>query len=56
MMYSGKKADGSDFQVSELSLVGRVLDELRRQVQLVIGKAVMLEDLKAFLAANKIDP
>ena len=56
MMYSGKKADGSDFQVSESSLVGRVLDELRRQVQLVIGKAVMLEDLKAFLAANKIDP
>jgi hypothetical protein len=42
--------------VSEAQLVGMVLNELRRQVQLVIGKAVLLEDIKAFLTSNKIDP
>jgi len=36
--------------------VGKVLNELRQQVQLVIGKAVLLEDLKGFLKGNSITP
>jgi S1-C subfamily serine protease len=56
IMYSGTTADGTAVQWTEGQLVGRVLNELRRQVQLVIGKAVLREDLIAFLKANKIDP
>lgn len=56
IMYSGTTADGKPVQWTEGQLVGRVLNELRRQVQLVIGKAVLREDLVAFLKANKIDP
>lgn len=56
MVYTVGRPDGSTFTVSEASLIGRVLDELRRQVQLVIGQAVLLDDLKAFLRANNIEP
>jgi hypothetical protein len=56
MQYTGKKPDGTDVSYSEAQLVGAVLNELRRQVQLVIGQAVLQEDLIAFLKANKIDP
>jgi S1-C subfamily serine protease len=54
--YNFTKPDGSSGHVMEAQLVAKVLDELRRQVQLVIGKAVMLEDMKAFLTANNIEP
>jgi S1-C subfamily serine protease len=54
--YTGKSADGKDIRFSEGQLIGMVLNELRRQVQLVIGKAVLREDLIAFLKANNIDP
>jgi S1-C subfamily serine protease len=56
IMYNGKTADGKDVSFTEGQLVGRVLKELRQQVQLVIGKAVLREDLVAFLKANKIEP
>lgn len=56
LQYTGKTADGKDIALSEGQLVGRVLMELRRQVQLVIGKAVLLEDLTAFLKANNVEP
>ena len=54
--YSGKSPDGKDIKATEGQLVGKVLNELRQQVQLVIGKAVLIEDIKAFLTANKIEP
>jgi len=56
IMYNAKTADGKDISFTEGQLVGRVLNELRRQVQLVIGQAVLREDLVAFLRANKIEP
>ena len=56
MQYSGKTPDGRDMSFSEAQLVGMVLNELRRQVQLVIGKAVILDDIKSFLRANNIEP
>jgi S1-C subfamily serine protease len=55
-MYTAKKTDGTEIQYSEGQIVGKVLNELRGQIQLVIGQAVLLEDIKAFLAANKIEP
>lgn len=54
--YPTTAPDGSRKNFSEGQLIGMVLNELRLQVQLVIGQAVLLEDLKAFLKANKIDP
>ena len=41
------------FKATEGQLVGKVLNELRQQVQLVIGKAVLIEAIKASLTANK---
>jgi len=54
--YTATKPDGSKMNYSEGQIVGMVLNELRQQVQLVIGQAVLLEDLNAFLKANKVDP
>ena len=54
--YTGTTADGKQVTYTEGQLIGKVLNELRRQVQLVIGQAVLREDLIAFLKANKIDP
>ena len=54
--YTGTTADGKTVTFTEGQLIGKVLTELRRQVQLVIGQAVLREDLIAFLKANKIDP
>jgi hypothetical protein len=56
MMYTATLPDGTTKQISEAQLVGTVLDELRRQVQLVIGYAAITGDLKEFLKANGIDP
>jgi S1-C subfamily serine protease len=54
--YTGTKPDGTAVTYTEGQLIGMVLKELRNQVQLVIGKAVLLEDLIAFLKSQKIDP
>jgi S1-C subfamily serine protease len=56
MQYTATQPDGSTKNVSEGQIIGMVLNELRAQVQLVIGQAVLLEDVKAFLKENKIDP
>jgi len=55
-MYTATRPDGTTFQMSEGQLVGIVLNELRSQIQLVIGKATLHENLASFLRANKIDP
>ena len=55
-VYNATTADGKQVTFTEGQLIGKVLNELRRQVQLVIGQAVLREDLVAFLKANKIDP
>jgi hypothetical protein len=48
--------DGRTEDVSEAKLIAMVLNELRGQVQLVIGYAVLLEDLRRFLSANGATP
>ena len=55
-VYTATRPDGSTFNISEGQIVAMILNELRRQVQLVIGYAVLLEDLKGFLNANGINP
>lgn len=54
--YEQTQADGTKTTVTEGYLIGRVLNELRLQVQLVIGLAVTGRDLVGFLKANKIEP
>jgi S1-C subfamily serine protease len=54
--YTAIRADGSTFKLSEGQIVAKVLHELRRQVQLVIGYAVLLDDIRTFLNAHGINP
>jgi hypothetical protein len=54
--YEATAPDGRKKTFSEDQVIAMVLDELRKQVQLVIGQAVLLEDLRSFLKENKIDP
>lgn len=54
--YAGTTSDGKQVTVTEGQLVGKVLNELRRQVQLVVGKAAMRDDLVTFLKNNNIEP
>lgn len=55
-MYTATRPDGTQEQVSEGQVVAMVLNELRAQVQLVIGYAVLLDDLRSFLTANGLTP
>lgn len=54
--YTGTTSDGKPATFTEGQLVGKVVNELRRQVQLVVGKAVVREDLVSFLKAHNIEP
>ena len=54
--YSATLPDGSTRRFSEAQVVGMVLEELRNQVQLVIGKAVLAEDLRKLLKDHGIEP
>lgn len=55
-VYTAKLPDGSTQNISEGQIVAQVLHELRAQVQLVIGMAVVLEDLRQFIKAQGLDP
>ena len=54
--YTATRPDGTTYNISEGQVVAMILNELRKQVQLVIGYAVLLDDLKAFLNANSVVP
>jgi S1-C subfamily serine protease len=55
-MYSATRPDGSKFNISEGQVVELVLEELRNQVQLVIGMAVRADDLTKFLQSQHLEP
>lgn len=55
-IYTETRPDGTITKITEGQVVAMVLEELRKQVQLVIGNAVKLEDMRAFLISQKIDP
>jgi S1-C subfamily serine protease len=48
--------DGAQHRISESQIIAMVLEDLRNQVQLVIGNAVKVEDIRTFLSSQKIDP
>lgn len=50
--YTARLSDGSTQNLSEGQVVAQVLEELRAQVQLVIGMAVVLDDLRQFVEAQ----
>ncbi len=54
--YGGTTSDGKQVTVTEGQLVGKVVNELRRQMQLLVGKAAMRDDLVNFLKTNNIEP
>ncbi|AVA20664.1 serine protease [Rhizobium sp. NXC24] len=56
LIYSGMGPDGKPINASEAQVVAIVLDELRKQTQLVIGMAIRAQDIRSFLMAQKIDP
>ena len=53
--YTETMADGTKKEVTQGNILASVIDELRAQVQLVIGFAVTAKDIRQFLKANKID-
>jgi len=55
-MYTAKNPDGTTHNYSEGQVIALVLEDLRQQVQLVIGHAVILGDLRGFLKESNIDP
>ena len=56
LMFEKTLSDGSKESVSQAQVVEEVLQYLRSQTQLVIGYAVLVNDLKTFLKSHGIDP
>ena len=56
MQYTATLPDGSTKNFSEGQIVAIILNELRQQVQLVIGMATTQDDLRSFLISNGIKP
>jgi S1-C subfamily serine protease len=54
--YTVTRPDGSTFNVSEGQVVAMVLEHLRSQTQLVIGHAVLLDDVRSFLKKHGVKP
>lgn len=55
-LYTVTMPDGSNETLTEGQLIGKALNDLRGQVQLVIGEAVTVDDLRTFLKDQKITP
>lgn len=56
MQYTATRPDGSTFKISEGQVVAMVLEHLRNQTQLVIGHAVLLDDVRSFLKQHGVQP
>jgi S1-C subfamily serine protease len=56
LMFNKTLPDGTKESVSQAQVVEEILQYLRSQTQLVIGYAVLGNDLKGFLKANGIEP
>ena len=55
-VYTRTFNDGHQEQVSEGQIIAEVLDFLRAQTQLVVGRAVTLSDLREFLQSHGLAP
>jgi len=56
LMYTATQPDGTTTQISEGQVIAAVLNDLRKQTQLVIGMAVLLSDVRSFLESNQMEP
>jgi S1-C subfamily serine protease len=56
VIYNATRPDGTSVQLVEGQVIAMVLEDLRKQVQLVIGRAAMSGDLKNFLRYHGINP
>lgn len=56
LMFTATHPDGKKEQISEAQVVARVLYHLRSQVQLVVGHAVIIGDIRNFLKSRGIEP
>jgi S1-C subfamily serine protease len=54
--YPAVKSDGTTVMFSEGQVVGKDLDHLRRQTQLVVGYSAMSGQIKEFLSKNGLEP
>ena len=54
--YTVTRPDGTQQKLSEGQIVAQVLQHLRSQVQLVVGTAVTIEDLRSFIKGQGIKP
>ena len=55
-MYEAERTDGSTIDLSQGQIVALVLQELRGQIQLVIGQAATLGDIRQFLSVAGVEP
>ena len=55
-IYKRQRSDGTIEELSEGQIVAEVLKNLRREMQLVVGLAVAVKELRQFLEKNEIDP
>jgi len=56
VVYEGTAPDKTPTTVLEGQVVGWAIEDLAHQVQLVIGRAVLLSDIRSFLQRNNVDP
>lgn len=56
LQYRATRPDGTQAPVSEGQVIYEVLQYLRQQVQLVIGHAVLVDDIRVFLKENGTEP
>jgi S1-C subfamily serine protease len=54
-IYQATRPDGSKFNMSEGHVIESVLEELRNQIQLVIGMAVRADELMKFLQSQHLE-
>jgi Trypsin-like peptidase domain len=52
-MYSARDAHGNPVQVSESQIVGQVLEQFYKTAQVMIGEAISVSELRAFLQKKK---
>ncbi len=55
MMYNARDEHGNPTQVSEAQVVGEILDQFYKTTQVMIGEAISVSELRAFLKKKKAD-
>ena len=56
MMFKKTKPDGTIEDLSQAQLLEEILQYMRSQTQLVVGRAILAKDIRSFLTKHKIEP